>query len=47
MACKPDFVTPPRRGDDDHSSRPALADGLKQPTRTARLEKPGAPGLRP
>src|SRR3954465_14929853 len=39
MACKPDPVTT-RRVADDHSSGPAVADGLEQPTRTARGEKP-------
>ena len=38
MACKPDPVT--ACAADGHSSGPAVADGLKQPTRTARGEKP-------
>ena len=46
MACKPDSVAPtPRRGADDHSSRPAVAGGLQRPTRIARAE--GALGRNP
>lgn len=45
MACKPDSVTAPGEpgADDGHSSRPAVADGLRQPTRIARAEEPWAP----
>ena len=44
MACKPDSVTVPiARTADGHSSRPAVADGLVQPTRIARAGEPRAP----
>ena len=43
MACKPDSVT--ARAADGHSSGPAVAGGLGQPTRIARAGEPW--GLRP